>query len=140
LVPVARIGDDRHMADARNEASDAAADADDRYRLERGSRARDHLANERTYLAWVRTSANVMIVGLAIAKFIEAGAVRAVVAGLALVALGGAGMVQGMVRYRRTNREIEDGRFVTGSDAARPLWAGGVLLVVLVAATLLVVL
>jgi putative membrane protein len=127
LVPVARIGDDRHMADA-----------DDR--LEHGSRARDHLANERTYLAWVRTSANVMIVGLAIAKFIEAGEKRAVIAGLALVALGGAGMVMGMVRYRRTGEEIEDGRFVTGARTAQPLWAGVVLLVVLVIATLLVVL
>ncbi|WP_139307046.1 DUF202 domain-containing protein, partial [Modestobacter sp. DSM 44400] len=27
-------------------------------------RARDHLANERTYLAWLRTGANVMVVGL----------------------------------------------------------------------------
>ena len=116
-------------------ADDAAAD-----RLERGSRARDHLANERTYLAWVRTSANVMIVGLAIAKFIEGGAIRSLIAGLALVALGGAGMLVGMVRYRRTSHEIEEGVFVTGARAAQPLWAGGVLLVVLVAATLLVVL
>lgn len=33
------------------------------------SHARDHLANERTYLAWLRTSANVMALGLAAAKF-----------------------------------------------------------------------
>ena len=33
------------------------------------SRTRDELANERTFLAWLRTAANVMIVGLAIAKF-----------------------------------------------------------------------
>jgi putative membrane protein len=114
--------------------------ADDDTRTDRGSRARDHLANERTYLAWVRTSANVMIVGLAIAKFVEGGAIRAVIAGLVLVALGAAGMVQGMVRYRKTNREIEEGRFVTGSKSGGPLWSGVVLLAALVVATLLVVL
>ncbi len=114
------------------------ADADDR--LERGSRARDHLANERTYLAWLRTSANVMIVGLAIAKFVETGEERAVITGLILVALGAVGMAIGMVRYQRTNEEIEDGRFATGSHAGQPLWAGGVLLVALVVATVLVVL
>ena len=30
---------------------------------------RDHLANERTQLAWLRTGANVMVVGLAVARF-----------------------------------------------------------------------
>ena len=30
---------------------------------------RDHLANERTQLAWLRTGANTMVVGLAVAKF-----------------------------------------------------------------------
>ncbi|MFB6781713.1 YidH family protein [Streptomyces sp. NPDC056352] len=35
------------------------------------TQAWDHLANERTYLAWLRTSTNVMALGLAMAKFIE---------------------------------------------------------------------
>jgi len=33
------------------------------------STARDHLANERTFLAWLRTSAVAMALGLAIAHF-----------------------------------------------------------------------
>ena len=35
---------------------------------ERGSRARDHLANERTFLAWLRTAATVMVLGLGVAR------------------------------------------------------------------------
>lgn len=34
-----------------------------------GSCARDHLANERTLLAWVRTSIAMIALGIAIAKF-----------------------------------------------------------------------
>ncbi len=48
---------------------------------ERGSRARDHLTNERTYLAWLRTAATVMVLGLAVAKFVEEGNARTEVAG-----------------------------------------------------------
>ena len=29
------------------------------------------MANERTYLAWMRTAANVMVVGLVLAKFAD---------------------------------------------------------------------
>jgi len=34
-----------------------------------GGRATDHLANERTYLAWVRTSVTIMALGFVVAKF-----------------------------------------------------------------------
>jgi Domain of unknown function (DUF202) len=37
----------------------------------RATLVRDHLANERTYLAWLRTTASVIVLGLAIAKFVE---------------------------------------------------------------------
>ena len=33
-----------------------------------GNRARDHLANERTYLAWLRTAIGVLALGAAIAR------------------------------------------------------------------------
>ena len=41
-----------------------------------GNTARDHLVNERTYLAWIRTAIAILSLGLAIAKFdtTEAGA------------------------------------------------------------------
>ena len=112
----------------------------DEMATERGSRARDHQANERTYLAWLRASANVMIVGLAVAKFIESGHPWALVAGLMLVVVGAVGIVQGMLRYRRINRQLEAGRFVTGSAGRGPLWAGGIVLAALAAAALLVLL
>jgi putative membrane protein len=81
-----------------------------------------------------------MIVGLAIAKFLQPGELRAVVGGLVLVATGAVGAAVGMVRYRRVNRELEAGRFVTGAGSATPLWAGGILLVVLLVTCLLVLL
>jgi uncharacterized membrane protein YidH (DUF202 family) len=34
-----------------------------------GSRARDHLANERTYLAWVRTALGGIALGIALERF-----------------------------------------------------------------------
>ncbi len=52
------------------------------------SRARDHLTNERTYLAWLRTAVNVMALELVIAKFIHVGGGRAVAAGVILVVGG----------------------------------------------------
>lgn len=106
-----------------------------------GSRARDHLANERTYLAWLRTSANVMVVGLAIARLLDNGngPTRAVVAGLLLVVVGAAGIVEGMIRYRRIGAELERGRFDTGSRGREPVIAGGVLLLAVVMAMALLV-
>jgi putative membrane protein len=88
--------------------------------------ARDHLANERTFLAWVRTGVAVVVFGFAIGRF--AIAVRqwmqlegqghvvptsglsvwfrtaAIIAGV-LVCLAG------LVRYRRTREQIDSGNF-----------------------------
>ena len=54
------------------------------------STLRDHLANERTQLAWLRTSANVIVVGLAVARFADGGEVTAasLVAGGLLILTG----------------------------------------------------
>ena len=54
---------------------------------------RDHLANERTQLAWMRTGATVMVVGLAVARFADDGeiSVASLVAGGILVLTGAAG-------------------------------------------------
>jgi len=37
--------------------------------IEDSNRARDHLANERTFLAWVRTSVAIVVFGFAIGRF-----------------------------------------------------------------------
>lgn len=40
----------------------------DKKRLHNPSRVRDHLANERTYLAWIRTSLGLMGIGILLAR------------------------------------------------------------------------
>jgi putative membrane protein len=87
-------------------------------------RARDHLANERTFLAWVRTGVALVVFGFAIGRFaiairqfmqLEGHYVKtvglsvwfgtlAIIAGVALV-------FTGLVRYRRTRKLIESGVF-----------------------------
>ena len=92
--------------------------------MEDSNRARDHLANERTFLAWVRTAAAIVVFGFAIGRFaiamrqltaLQGHAVRggglsvwmgsiAIVAGVALA-------VAGLVRYRRTRAQLDAGTF-----------------------------
>jgi putative membrane protein len=88
------------------------------------NRARDHLANERTFLAWVRTGAAIVIFGFAIGRFSIAirqlssfighpvrtvgisvwmGAV-AIISGVLLV-------VAGSIRYRKTRVQLDAGTF-----------------------------
>ena len=51
-------------------ASDAAVTDKSNLSLEsNANRARDHLANERTFLAWVRTGAAIVVFGFAIGRF-----------------------------------------------------------------------
>lgn len=58
------------------------------FETERGSRARDHRANERTLLVWLRTAANVMVLGLAVAKFVQPDSARTEIADGVLLATG----------------------------------------------------
>ncbi|KAJ2717157.1 hypothetical protein H4R19_000101 [Coemansia spiralis] len=98
-------------------------------RLEnKGSVARDHLANERTYLAWIRTSLSLVTVGVAIRQLyrvsVDLGdtpdaadhlAARDPLAGRVLgvcfVALGLAFVVVGLFRYFRSQRLMTKGEF-----------------------------
>ena len=91
---------------------------------ETAGRARDHLANERTFLAWVRTGIAIVVFGFAIGRFAIAidewqqiqgqsvhkaafsvwfGAI-AIVAGVLLT-------LAGLVRFRRIRAELQRGRF-----------------------------
>lgn len=99
------------------------------------SRTRDHLANERTYLAWLRTAANVMLLGLVIAKLIGHGGTRTLAAGAILVVVGAAGLAYGAFRYQRVSVEIDQGTRVTGTGVRGPMIAA-VVLVGAIAATL----
>jgi putative membrane protein len=87
-------------------------------------RARDHLANERTFLAWVRTGLAMVVFGFALGRFAiamrqfaqnEGGAPRtpelsvwfgtlSIIAGVLLT-------LAGLVRFTRTRAQLESGAF-----------------------------
>ena len=83
----------------------------------------DHAANERTFLAWVRTAIAVMAFGFLVQKFdlflrIAADSIGArsipphtqivgTVAGLLLIVLGGAMMIFAAIRFRKTTLDID---------------------------------
>ncbi len=97
------------------------------------SRYSDHAANERTYLAWVRTAIAVMAFGFLVEKFDlflvvaartlagrpPSGLNQAVGdgAGLLLILLGAAMMVVATMRFRQVGRDIDaaDPRPVRGN-------------------------
>ena len=85
------------------------------------SRVRDELANERTFLAWLRTGAAGMSVGVGVARFVDDGdSGHAVLAGVILVAVGALGVAYGTVRYRRVARQIERGDLGIGDHTLGP--------------------
>jgi putative membrane protein len=81
------------------------------------SRARTHLANERTFLAWLRTGLGLIVLGLAAAQFIEVDrdlvpGMRAVsdFAGI-LIIVGAAIVLIGCARYFQGRDQIEAAHF-----------------------------
>jgi putative membrane protein len=84
---------------------------------------RDHLANERTFLAWVRTSVSLMGFGVVIARlrFLTliaptppdpgASPARSTLLGLAFVAVGLLSLLFAAHNFYRTRRSIETGDF-----------------------------
>lgn len=107
---------------------------------DRGSLARDHLANERTYLAWLRTAAAVMALGLAIAGFGSTTTVTSIVAGAILVVAGAVGVFYGTARYRQVTADLEAGRFRVGGRGQAAMVISTILVLAVLAAliTLLV--
>jgi putative membrane protein len=88
------------------------------------NRARDHLANERTFLAWVRTGAAIVVFGFAIGRFSIA--MRQLTAlqghplhrsgisvwmGATSIVLGVLMVVAGLFRYRQTRDRLDRGTF-----------------------------
>lgn len=71
---------------------------------------RDHLANERTLLAWQRTALGVIAIGFLVDRFaLEGGGttVTGSVLGIIIVLLGAAVSIVGVYRFMRTEREID---------------------------------
>ena len=88
------------------------------------SESSDHLANERTFLAWIRTSISVVVFGFVVAKFgitlrellsvqnrsaQESGMSLAI--GLAFMLFGVFLSLAALLRYRNTRRRLEGGGF-----------------------------
>ena len=99
------------------------------------STIRDHLANERTQLAWLRTSANVIVVGLAVARFADGGDVTAasLIAGGLLILTGAVGAWYGTLRYRRAAAAIRTGHIEAITSSTGPTVATVVLLLAVLA-------
>lgn len=100
------------------------------------SRTMALLANERTFLAWLRTSANVVVLGLVIAKFADAPSNRVLAAGALLVAVGALGCIEGARRQRLVKAQIENDEPMSIPDATIP---AAVLVVALLVAIALIV-
>src|SRR5271165_2842426 len=92
--------------------------------VEDSNRARDHLANERTFLAWVRTSVAIVVFGFAIGRF--AIAMRqltefqgrgsrttgfSVWMGMSAILAGVVMVGAGLMRYRKTRDQLDAGKF-----------------------------
>ncbi len=94
----------------------------------------DYLANERTFLAWVRTSIGIMAFGFVVVKFslfvkqisfilngedtpelpADQGHYSALV-GIILVSLGVIAILLSYIRYRSTNKQLETGNYTHSS-------------------------
>ena len=91
----------------------------------KGSNLRDHMANERTFLAWIRTSIGIMAFGFVVEKFsffikkfsyffekevpihVSASAFSySSIFGIVLVALGAMMGLLALIRYKKVEREI----------------------------------
>jgi len=84
----------------------------------------DHLANERTFLAWIRTSVSIIVFGFVVAKFgitlrqllrvqdrtiQQSGTSLAI--GIAFMFFGIFLAVAALTRYQNTRRRLQDGHF-----------------------------
>lgn len=74
-----------------------------------GSTARDHLANERTYLAWIRTALALTGVGIGLLKYVGLNDI----AGYLVIALGIFVLLNSSLRYFRVMLHISHGTFET---------------------------
>ena len=109
---------------------------EDVQRIDIESRARTHLANERTFLAWLRTGIALIGLGLAAGQFLA----REVLPGLPLirsmavimVVTGILMAVDGARRYVRHSKQIEAGAFRVTTRSAEVV-AGLVVLLGLMA-------
>jgi putative membrane protein len=96
-----------------------------------GAETREHLANERTLLSWVRTGVGLISLGLVVER---TGVIAGVSSGsselfgLALAVLGCAALVMGTSQFLNNRRRISEGAFVPVAAAYLVIVAGGLAL------------
>ncbi len=99
----------------------------------RNTEIREHLANERTLLSWVRTGVGLISIGLvveragalAVSARVSVGSTNASeLFGLALALLGVLTLVIGTVQFMRTRRRIIEGVFIPSAAAYLVIVAG----------------
>jgi putative membrane protein len=86
-------------------------------RTDLDSRARSHLANERTFLAWLRTGLALIVVGIGAAQFLELD--RNLIPGVRIVSdfaamlilVGTLTVILGRVRYMQSREQIDRAQF-----------------------------
>jgi len=98
--------------------------------LKKEGKASDHLANERTFLAWIRTSIGIMAFGFVVVKFslfvkqismilgkenVIQNRGYSAIAGIILVAVGTVTSVLSYIRYRQTTRQLKEGYYEQSS-------------------------
>ena len=98
----------------------------------------DHLANERTFLAWVRTSIGIMAFGFVVVKFslfvkqltlllgtpaVLQGRGYSAIVGIVLVAVGALTTILSYGRYRQTEKRLNKGVYVHSSGLLTVLTA-----------------
>jgi putative membrane protein len=91
--------------------------------------ARFLLANERTLLAWVRTSLTIIAGGVGVQQFGHVGGRRWIAA--ALIVFGVFAASAGTIRYHRADRAIRDGR-LPGAGFGPTIVSASVIVIALV--------
>jgi putative membrane protein len=97
---------------------------------QKSGNASDHLANERTFLAWIRTSIGIMAFGFVVVKFslfvkqlslvldkkdIAQPKGYSSLAGIVLVTVGAAISLLSWLRYKSTERQLNQGEYKNSS-------------------------
>lgn len=102
---------------------------------EHGTEVREHLANERTLLSWVRTGVGLISLGIVVERagsFVSAGSGNpdelSGLLGVALTLLGCLALVLGTVQFLRNRRRISRGEFVPQAAIYLVIVGGGLTL------------
>jgi putative membrane protein len=103
-------------------------------RSDTGSEVRDHLANERTLLSWVRTGVTLISIGLVVERAgalvagasVKVGSLSAsALFGIGLASLGCLTLILGSMQFFRNRRSISEGNFVPAAAAYVAIVVGG---------------